>query len=80
MFDKADKDGDGKWPDKFNNKRYLLMDSKRRYWETHVSVHELLRNSLDVVISINISLEVRCKYLRMNKKVFIICCVLVIIR
>merc|ERR1711955_103563 len=35
------KDGDEKWPDKFNNKKYLLMDSKRRYWETQVSVQQL---------------------------------------
>lgn len=35
------KDGEGKWPDKFNNKKYQLLDSKRRYWETHVSVQEV---------------------------------------
>ena len=36
------KDEEGKWPDEFNNKTYLLKDSKNRYWKTTLSIEKLL--------------------------------------
>ena len=46
------KDGDGKWPEEFNNKIYQLIDSQIRYWKTQIFV-EKFQSVLDFLSDVN---------------------------
>jgi len=45
------KDGDGKWPDEFNNKTYQLLDSNSRYWKITLRVQKL-KTANDFIINV----------------------------